>query len=424
MKRQQHWYIVCLCAVLACSLQGCLGEGASPFQNKNTDKNGRIGINQSDVAKFQGKIYFTLDRNLYVLDGKLTLTQLTHTLDVRDPAVSPDGKWIAFIIHYKYYADLVYRSTNPADQTIRTVVTGKGHYFPGGEGANSYYWFAQPTWSADSSQLLFLSDLQKDHIWGYLGGAFGSYFLDMQVFSLPINVTLTATQAIQEAQPVAYANFGDGGDRDPSYRPQHAQQVIYTHYSYDVTGNKQVVQLMLEDSTRIARPHHPPYHPGINAGPGAGFPGYDPAVALTPYTPDLVNFQPAFSPDGSLLAYVRREDTTNRSIYLMPVAEHITGDPDNPAFDPASPDNTQKALQPYVQSQKLLTQPMLSQPLWSPRGDQLIFYGYTNTSFDIWLATLTRNAKSGAYSLKPQNLVQLTQAAGHLDADSRACWTS
>src|SRR5437660_2244533 len=116
MKFSKQWYTLLLLAVLMLSLQGCLGVGedSSSFQNRGTDKNGQqIQINTASQAKFTGKIYFTLDRNLYVLDDNLNLIQVTQGIDVRDPTVSPDGKWVAFVQRYKYYSDLVYMSTNP-----------------------------------------------------------------------------------------------------------------------------------------------------------------------------------------------------------------------------------------------------------------------------------------------------------------------
>ena len=418
MKLYKQWHILLLSTVLILSLQGCLGigENNNSFQNRGTGKNNHpIQINTAQQAKFTGKIYFTLNRNLYVLDDHLQLTQVTQGMDVRDPAVSPDGKWVAFIQRYKNYSDLVYMSTNPLDHTIHTVVTGNGQYIPQGNGENTYYWFAQPAWSADSSHLLFLSDLQKNFYWKSLGGTYANaYFLDMQVFSLPINVSHTAQQAIDQAQAIGYAIFGDGGNRDPSYRPNHPEQVMYTTFQYDPTGSKQVVQIVLEDTTLVTGAHGLQYHPGT-----------DPSVPLTPNIPDLVNFQPAFSPDGNTIAYVQRVNVNSMSLYTMPVAEGVANNPNDPAFNPTDPANLQKALVPYsTQSVKLLTDHFVSQPVWSPNGKQLLYYDYQNNSFDIWLATLNKDPKTGAVSMKPNSQVQLTQSNGQLDGDSQASWAS
>ena len=83
---KQDWHLLFLLALLSVSLQSCLDIGnSSPFQDKSTNKNGgTIKINTSDQAQWKGKIYFTLSRNLYVLDGKTqNLTQLTNNMDVR-----------------------------------------------------------------------------------------------------------------------------------------------------------------------------------------------------------------------------------------------------------------------------------------------------------------------------------------------------
>src|SRR5215813_7881012 len=113
MKRHTQWYRVFLLATLTISLQSCLEMGdPSPFQNRNIGKNDQIGINSTQQARFTGKIYFTLNGNLYMLDGQLKLTQLTQGLDVRNPAVSPDGKWIAFVSFSKNYSNLMLMPTS------------------------------------------------------------------------------------------------------------------------------------------------------------------------------------------------------------------------------------------------------------------------------------------------------------------------
>jgi Tol biopolymer transport system component len=412
---KQAWHLLFLLALLSITLQSCLGtDNNSPFQDKSTNKNGStIKVNTSAQAQWQGKIYFTLSRNLYVLDAKTqNLTQLTNNIDVRDPTVSPNGKWIAFINRSKNYSDLDYISTDPADKTLHTVVTGQGQYLPGTQGSNTFYWFAQPAWSVDSTQLLFLSDLQKDFVWSSLGHPYDQVpFLDMQVFSLPIDVSVSATQAINQAQTIGYASYGDGGNRDPAYRPGHPDQVIYTTFHYDSTATHQIVQINIEDTSFM-----------INQ-PFRWNPNLTPAVALTPAQNDLVNFQPSFSPDGNTIAYVRREDQTHMSLYTMPVAENVANDPTVPNFNPNSQQNANNALIPYnTQSSKLLTDRYVSEPIWSPDGKQLLYYSLNNNTFDLYLVTLTKNTATGLYSIVPNSQIQLTQANGQLDADSRATW--
>jgi hypothetical protein len=261
--------------------------------------------------------------------------------------------------------------------------------------------------------LLFLSDLQKNFYWTNLGHPFDQgFFLDLQVFSLPMNVSLTATEAIQQAQAIGYAGYGDGGNRDPSYRPGHPEQVIYTTFHYDAaTSTHQIVQINIEDTSFM-----------INQ-PKRWTPNATPAVPLTPAQNDLVNFQPAFSPDGNTIAYVRREDQTHMSIYTMPVAENVANNPSDPNFDPNSQANMNNALIPYnTKSSKLVTDRYVSKPIWSPDGTHILYYGFSNNAFDLYVITLNKDG-TGVYSLKQDSQIQLTQANGQLDADSGIVWT-
>jgi hypothetical protein len=201
-------------------------------------------------------------------------------------------------------------------------------------------------------------------------------------------------------QIVAYASFGDGGDTDPSYRPGHPNQLIYTHYAYDSTGTQQVIQIYLVDSTIIAA------HPDVYSNPLR-----DPGVPITPA--NVQNIQPSFSPGGNAIAYVRRESSTSMGLYVMSVPEGVTSDPTNPAVQ-------QKALQPYAKSSHILSQQFISRPVWSSDGTHIAYISYDNGTFDLWLAKINFDSKTGTYSMK-DNPIQLT--TGGVDGDSRPFWT-
>jgi dipeptidyl aminopeptidase/acylaminoacyl peptidase len=414
MKRYRFlsWHTFFLLALLALSVQGCFGIGASSssqsFKQVKTSSGNHIGINSGNQALFKGKIYFTQGRNLFVVDGNRNITQLTKNADVRDPAISPDGKWIAFTERFKDYANLVIMSTN--GDPWHTLINGNGHFYAnsGNFIQNDFYWIGQPSWSPDSSHVLFLSDFQKNFDWANLGGDFASApFVDLQVFSIAINhPTYNGAQAKAAAQIVAYADYGDGGDRDPMYRPKNPDQIIFTHYTYDKTGTTQYIQLYLENPNAIAA-NPGKYSPGIEGS------GLDPAVAITPTS--VESMQPNFSPDGNTIAYIRRIDPTHSGLYVMPTpTTNVTANPNDPTVIKA-------ALAPYKKSALIVSGQFISQPVWSPDSKQIAYLSYSNSEFDIWLANVSVDPKTGAYKMSGSP-VQLTQ--GGVDADSRPFWTA
>ncbi|HVB75688.1 MAG TPA: hypothetical protein VNE38_19235 [Ktedonobacteraceae bacterium] len=398
-KKNTSWVTLSLLLLVALSMQGCFGTGGSSAPSGKSITTNSSGKQVTVVQNlFKGKIYLTIDHNLWVITGNNKATQLLHTSNAYDPAVSPDGKWIVFIEKYMNYSTLdVMPSTGGP---VRTLLNGNGHfYIDSGFPKDTFFWFMQPEWSPDGSHILFLSDLQKNYVWANLNSLFGnSYFLDLQVFSIPFNDPTATPQAL------AYASFGDGGDTDAGYQPAHVgtQQIIYTHYAYDTkTGTQQVVQIFMADANAIAD------HPGQYT------PVQDSGVALTPT--NVQNIEPAFSPDGNTIAYVRRESASQMGLYVMPAPPaSVTATPNDPATE-------KQALSVYFASSHILSSLYLSQPVWSPDGKQIAFFEYTNSEFDLWLANITKDAKTGKYSMQGSP-VQLT--TGGLDGSSRAFWTN
>ncbi len=421
MRKYIPWHLFFLLALLAFSVQSCLWFGTSNSGNfkVTTTKNGQnVGI--ANQAVFKGKVYFTLNNDLYALNGTRSLTQLTHGIEVHDPAVSPDGKWVAFIEKYYNYSNLVMMSTGGGP--IHVLLSGNGHFYTVGTPPNTfthndYNWYAQPSWSADSKSLIFLSDLQKNYFWanypyGDLGNDFDqSPFLDMQIFTLSI-ATPPSKDTVMNSGIVAYADYGDGGDRDPSYRPGHPDQIIYTHYTYDAkTRAQQLDQLYMEDPKAIIDHPEMHYHPG---DPGASF---DPAIAITPPDTSVSNIEPSFSPSGNYIAYIRNIDPSHMGLYVMPTpSSNITTDPNNPTMQ-------KTALASYTKSSLIVSGQFVSQPVWSPDGKQIAYIGYANHSYDIWLANVSVNSKTSQYMMQGSP-VQLTSTNGALNADSRPFWTA
>ena len=113
-----------LLLLLALSVQGCFGFGGGAPPNSNTITTNSSGKQVSVTQNlFKGKIYFTIDHNLWVITGDNKSTQLLGGGDIYDPAVSPDGKWIAYVVMYKDYSDLmVMPSTGGPSKKLLTAM--------------------------------------------------------------------------------------------------------------------------------------------------------------------------------------------------------------------------------------------------------------------------------------------------------------
>lgn len=400
MKRYKKYGALVLLMLLSFSLQSCLGIGDNKSDTFEHKDNSSIGINKTSQAVFSGKFYFTIDRNLYMLDSQRNLKQLTKGMDVRDPSLSPDGKTLIFVIRRGDYSDL---ATMPANGgKVKVIRSGKGvfHEVPGTTIVKSTAnWISQPSFSADGEKVMFLSDSEKED-W-YKETGIDAPLLDPMVQTVPLS------DPSVDPQDVAYADFGAGGDRDPSYRPNTPNEIAYTHYTYNIKNPSELfTQIYLADSTLIAQ------YPG-KYRPGSQKQQPDTGVALTPEDKDTRNYQPAFSPDGKYIAYTRSTVTSNdMSIYVQKVPNGITATPGDEADE--------KGLASYKGAQLLMKGQYVCQPVWSPDGKSLAYITYNNNSFDLWLAHVSVDSK-GKYKLNGVP-VQLTDTSNKINADSRPVW--
>jgi Tol biopolymer transport system component len=390
------WQALLLLIMLPLCMQGCFTSASKPFA---TGPGGQsVSVQQN---AFKGKFYLSIQGNLYILNGTAHTTQeLVHTGNVMDPAISPDGKWIAFIEKYQNYSNLCVVSA--LGGPVHVLRNGNGSFYnASGPIHNTYVWYAQPSWSSDGSHLLFLSDLEKDDWYQQTGQ--DAPLLDLQIFSIPFAEPATTPT------DVAYATYGDGGDQNPTYRPGHANQIIYTHYSYDAaTQTQQVIQLYMEDPNAIST-HPGLYYPGSPGG------GYDPAIAITPTNATVTD--PAFSPNGNSIAYIKTDASGNQmelDVMSTPPAT-ITQTPNDPATE-------QSALRAYAStSSHLLSNTYLTEPTWSPDGSSIAYYAYADNTFNLSIIHVSRNNKTGKYSLQG-NPIAIT--SGGIDAASHPVWTT
>jgi Tol biopolymer transport system component len=113
------------------------------------------------------------------------------------------------------------------------------------------------------------------------------------------------------------------------------------------------------------------------------------------------NFQPALSPDGRFLTFVRA-GASGDDLYVMPLGATFTGEP-----------------RPYpTEGAVLLQSGMVSQPVWAPDGRAIAFLKLVNGSFDLFILPI---ATDGA--VQAAGAAQAVTHGSFLDADSRLAWS-
>src|SRR5690349_12134845 len=93
VTRNYRWLSI-LSLSLVLVLQACIGDSNSSFNSHQTQGSGSIGVNNT---QFNGNILFAKSGNIFILHGKDdSLTQVSQDGTAVQPAISPDGKTIAF----------------------------------------------------------------------------------------------------------------------------------------------------------------------------------------------------------------------------------------------------------------------------------------------------------------------------------------
>lgn len=201
-----------------------------------------------DPLQSEGSLVYTMRENgqtdLWALTvGQSTPLRLTnHAADDRDPAWSPDGTRVAFSSNRDGNWELYIMEVSSGATTRMT-------YTPGFEGA--------PTWSPDGAWL------------AYEGYTDDTNDLDIYIISADPN------RAAQEG--ATRLTFAEGPDIEPAWSPQ-GRQIAYSSWR---TGNQEIFIYNLDETD--------PRREEL-------------AVNLT-NTPDINESHPAWSPDGTQIAY-------------------------------------------------------------------------------------------------------------------------
>jgi len=328
----------------ALTLAACTSSGTAPRDP------GKVVLPVKQVS-VPGRLYATKGRTLFRFSGT-HLARLLVGTRLKDPAVTRDGAQLAFAqLHDESSTIAVSDASGRTPQSI-TAASGP-------EGA---LWAFAPRYSDDGRQIVYLTDRGKPR-----SSPQNLQPNDLAVWTYDVG-RATSRRVVA---PIRYT----GGDSDPGFRPGVSDQLLYTTYLYGGTPPQAVARLTWT-STRT----------GVS-------------VYLSP---DVArNFQPAFSPDGRFVAFIRAGSGSD-DLYVMPLPPTFT-----------------RESRPYPADGAVLLQSgIVSQPVWAPDGTAVAFLKLVNGSFDLFILPI---ATDGV--IRATGAAQTVTHGSFLDADSRLAWS-
>lgn len=355
-------------------LQACGGGNNNNFNSHGTKGSGTIGVN---AAQFTGNLLFVKSGNMFILHGKDdSLTQISQDGTAFQPSLSPNGGTIAFELRRagQDYSDI---ATMPITGGNATLLTDDSlHNKSTGAPYHYLFWAGNPLWTADGKNIIYLSDFFKGGNatpnlvnQTCVGNAEKDWILDMGIVELPASARPVPGGQLNNppkllSWPYCYA----GGDQDLTLRPGTSDtEVLFTSFQY-VGGNADLVAQM----SLLVIPAN-----------GSSFK----VIQLSPQDPKVLPMEPSFSPDGSYITYIRRENGQD-NLYIMPIAASVTGTPNQESYllgrgrQSVYYSNTSF----YGQSQKLASG-IIGQPVWGS-NNTLFFTEFNNGEFDLYMAKI------------------------------------
>lgn len=312
-----------------------------------------------------GTLIYVQGRTLVKLRHKSEPVHIAY--NAAQPAISPDGKRVAYVQFQKNYSDLYLldlrsgRSRPLTHDTLRDPADSRTGLSAG-----------SPAWSDDGSAIFFTWNAP-----GFVAGvtdATTTNITDMSIYRCPWRAACDSQSTQQIAAPGYVLT---GGYYDPAPRPADANTLLYTRYAYATIAGGQIAfpSLIAHDLS------------GATAEQQLTDPG------------DAVS-QPAWNRTGRYLAFVKTAvDQTTNALYAMP-------------FHPPG------SLADYAHATLLRRgTPLIAHPIFSPDGHWLAFLanGDDGTGFHLYLARV--HLGRHPFLEKPRMVTR----AGTVDSD-RLAW--
>lgn len=342
-----------------------------------------VGFTYSGFPYVPGHIFFTdINHNLEFITGHSAHRVFTGDNASVAPALTPDGKQLAFAYLQRNFSDIYvttlrYAKSGAVIPMTTTQVTQDAAPPPQLETSPAppgvfdprYLWWAvKPAWLPDNLHLLYVSDRP-----GYdpqnQDNATGSIWEQA--------VTDPVTNAVRLSTAVA----GTGGHDSPGWRPHDAQTYMYVNYYTDVQGAGDGV---IEVNTALT--------------------GTAPAAAPTDLTPlGATEYAPAWSPNGRSIAFVEDKGHVETDLRVMP-------------FSPPG------HLADYNRSVTIERgKPYIVQPFWSPDGRYLGYLRSDPSDPSGNFALVIRRVTYAAHALRFGPAIAIPQA-GPVSAEYRPTW--
>lgn len=221
------------------------------------------------ISTLPARLIFINNGNVAEMSRDGTIRDLTGTAGLSMPAISQDGKSVAYVRWHSFSNDIEVINRSGSEQA--SVPGGRSLIQGGGKNVHDSLWSLWPQWTSDGKFILYSSDRQKRQV----QPPTEARATDLAIWSMPAS----GGNPVQVTVPDA----GAGGDTEVQSRP-HTSQFVYVHWAYDAHGNP-YSQLVLKDLVS-----------GISWG-------------LTPRSGRI--FQPQFDVGGNRIVYIRDNNGTD-----------------------------------------------------------------------------------------------------------------